>query len=174
MRGKAEPYWDVTRNGVKRREECLLYKGPIASNGYGKIYFRGKHLSSHRVSYSKWKGDISPGAVVDHECHNEAQKRGECPGGKSCWHRACVNPEHLRAVSHRENVNSGAKPRGPRRTHCPRNHEYTEDNTNVYINRRGCMQRSCLTCERDRTQRRVKNGDFRGRRTPIPRQVTTP
>jgi hypothetical protein len=52
---------------------------------------------------------------------------------------------------------------GPRKTHCPRGHEYSAENTQIYINRRGAMQRNCIACERVRTQRRVEAGEFRGR-----------
>lgn len=42
----------------------------------------------HRRAYELWVGPIPPNMEIDHRCHV----------------RACINPEHLRAVTHRENM----------------------------------------------------------------------
>jgi hypothetical protein len=46
-----------------------------------------------------------------------------------------------------------------RRTHCSRGHEYTAENTRLYVprNRHG-FARQCLTCERERSTRRRTEG----------------
>ncbi|RZN19502.1 hypothetical protein CWO90_35315 [Bradyrhizobium sp. Leo121] len=44
-------------------------------------------MSGHRASYIVFKGPIAGDMDVDHLCNN----------------RICVNPDHLEAVSHREN-----------------------------------------------------------------------
>lgn len=156
-----EPYMAILKHGVRRKDECLLYEGPIGSRGYGKIFFKGKHLSAHRVSYEKWHGEIPSDLHVDHICHNEASHRGECAGGPKCLHKRCINPQHLRVITCKDNLNAVAKKLGPRKTHCPHDHEYTEENTHVYYNKRGAMQRSCLTCERARTRRRTLAGAWK-------------
>lgn len=42
----------------------------------------------HRRAYQLWVGPIPPGLEIDHTCHV----------------RSCINPEHLRAVTHTENM----------------------------------------------------------------------
>lgn len=148
-----EPYAFVLKHGVERLGECLLYRGSIGSRGYGTIRFKNHYLLAHRVSYEKWHGEIPNPLHVDHVCHNEASHRGECVGGPACIHKRCINPQHLRVVTCKENLNAPAKRLGPRVTHCPHGHEYTADNTRIYHNSRGGMQRTCLTCEKERTRK---------------------
>lgn len=61
-------------------------------NGYASFYpGGGRHVSkiyAHRFSYELAHGPLPEGAEVDHICNV----------------RHCVNPAHLEAVSHRENL----------------------------------------------------------------------
>jgi len=101
----------------------------------------------HRWVYVQTYGEIPEGYEIDHICHNEAVARGECEGGFSCPHRACFNPEHLRAVSKSENQNAGLAGFA-NRTHCSsRGHELTEDNIYTYY-RDGKERHECIECRR--------------------------
>lgn len=57
-------------------------------HGYGQVRAgRGRTLKSHRVTYEYHRGLIPDGMVIDHLCRV----------------KACVNPDHLEAVSQSEN-----------------------------------------------------------------------
>jgi hypothetical protein len=73
---------------------CLLWMGPVTSTGYGKIKVDGRTVGVHRVAYAVWNGPIPEGLEIDHLCRV----------------RNCINPEHLEAVTRRENIRRGEGP----------------------------------------------------------------
>lgn len=90
---------------------------------------------------------------LDHVCHSG----GPCVAvGKDCPHRRCVNPAHLQPISPAEHgsINkpgargSARTARQRAKTHCPRQHEYTTENT--YVDKRG--GRNCRTCAREKAR----------------------
>jgi hypothetical protein len=92
-------------------------------------------------------GDIPTGLTIDHTCHTK-----DCDEGVICSHRRCVNPDHLEPVTHQVNLlrGRGIPAINAAKTHCIRGHEYTPDNTAVYLNERGTPYRACRQCERER------------------------
>ena len=114
------------------------------SFGYGRLTINGKHVRAHRVAYVAAIGaDVPKGLEIDHLCRN----------------RACVNPTHLEAVTHRENILRGDAPpaQASRRSHCPQGHLLVESNLSVSALKAG--QRSCAQCHRER--QRVREGTIR-------------
>ena len=77
----------------------IIWEGPIlAAAAEGRAR---KKTRAHRVSYELFNGPIPEGMEIDHVCHTNDD---DCPAGDACLHRRCVNPDHLEAVSHMENV----------------------------------------------------------------------
>ena len=67
---------------------CWIYTGCLNHKGYGDFWYGGRVGRAHRFAYETWVGPIPDGMVIDHF---------------KCFNRACVNPEHLRAVSSKHN-----------------------------------------------------------------------
>jgi hypothetical protein len=70
-------------------EDCWLWEGAL-SDGYGEMIINigASPAYAHRLSYELHYGSIPDGMEIDHLCET----------------RNCVNPLHLEAVSHIENV----------------------------------------------------------------------
>lgn len=145
---------------------CIPWPGHIGKDGYGRDYFNGKWVRTHRVSHELFKGPVPAGLSVDHICHNADQ---DCAGGPSCPHRACVNPEHLEAVPLGVN---GLRGKGPaavnaRKVACKRGHAF-EGNT--YFDGRGRQCRTCVLARNRAALRRamadpVKAAELRRKNT---------
>ena len=78
---------------VERVGGCWLWKGARNKRtGYGKFQDRGRTILAHRASYQFFKGMIPDGLVVRHVEHS------------ICGNKHCVNPNHLRLGTHKENT----------------------------------------------------------------------
>lgn len=67
---------------------CLVWTGERDKDGYGRIRIDGRRIAAHRVAYETWVGPIFKGGVILHTCDNPP----------------CINPEHLRVGTQKENV----------------------------------------------------------------------
>ena len=111
---------------------CWLWTAGLNPFGYANFAHPISNLA-HRVSYAVLVGPIPDGFDVDHVCTV----------------RRCVNPEHLRAVSHRENILAphcaGSSAVRARATHCPYGHELKDPNIPPAEKLRG--NRKCRACD---------------------------
>jgi hypothetical protein len=118
---------------VQKTETCWLWTGMRDLQGYGYVGRGGRaggNAAAYRVAYELVVGPIPDGLHIDHLCRNPP----------------CVNPDHLEAVTQRENNRRAALAV----THCPQGHEYTPENTIL----RRAKHRACRICKAERDKAR--------------------
>ena len=67
---------------------CHEYVGYHMKSGYGLVAFQGRRWLAHRLAYWAFNKNLPDGMCVLHKCDN--------PG--------CINPEHLRLGTQRDNM----------------------------------------------------------------------
>lgn len=70
---------------------CWRWIGAKDSHGYGNVKVQGRVRKAHRVIYERLRGPMPTGLEGDHLCRD----------------RACVHPEHIEPVTHKENAQRG-------------------------------------------------------------------
>jgi len=119
---------------VERVESgCWIWRAARLSAGYGLFYWNKKYGRAHIYSFETFRFKVPEGLELDHLCRNPL----------------CVNPFHLEAVTHRINMlrGSGAAARNAKKTHCPRGHPYSPENTIPHIVRGKYIGRVCKICK---------------------------
>jgi hypothetical protein len=124
---------------VKKTKTCWLWTGCLSGGNttvdpkpkYGVFGINWKQIYAHRFSYELYKGKILDDMQIDHLCKNTK----------------CVNPDHLEAVTAKENTlrSSAGSAINAKKTHCIRGHPFTPQNT--YIQDLGHrIKRACVQC----------------------------
>ena len=123
---------------VDKTDTCWFWMAGL-KDGYGA--FRTADMvtvRAHKWLWERVNGSTPKGLELDHQCDN----------------RSCVNPNHLKAVTHTENVRRAPVRKRNWRTlkitHCPQGHEYSEENTYIPKHR---FQRICKTCKNERLKK---------------------
>ena len=134
---------------VDKSAACWIWTGCIVKTGYGNIKVGGQIKLTHRYAYELAKGPIPNGLVIDHLCSV----------------RACVNPDHLEAVTDEENRRRGLSYGivNGRRDTCANGHPITEDSYRPRMD--GVRARSyCRICKAaaDRAYYQRRKGDLEG------------
>lgn len=112
-------------------EGCWIWLANKTADGYG-LFHRsvedGRSLFAHRYSYVLHFGPIPEGFQIDHLCRVPS----------------CVRPDHLEAVTARENTLRGFGPTAmnARKAFCKHGHPF--DATNTYVTNKG--RRICRIC----------------------------
>lgn len=73
---------------VRDQNSCWYFKGKKTTRGYGGITIQGEHIYAHRLSYKLFCGEVDSRQLIRHKCDNPS----------------CVNPWHLSAGSHLDNM----------------------------------------------------------------------
>jgi len=138
QRGPSDPWPRFTDRFVVEDSGCWVWMGRILESGYGQIGYKGKQIPAHRLAYLLFKGDIPEGMHIDHLCRN----------------KACVNPDHLEAVTPSVNQQRMGVHRRKSITHCKHGHEFTPENT-IWKKTNGTRQcRICTNLREHDAQRR--------------------
>lgn len=117
---------------VHKTDGCWYWMAGRTPLGYGVFSTAGSKFA-HRVAYELANGPIPEGLVLDHLCRVPS----------------CVRPDHLEAVTRRENNLRGTSPMAvhAQKTHCPAGHEYAGDNLIISGKSRKC--RICVRQHRE-------------------------
>lgn len=123
-------FWSL----VDKSGECWLWQGRTNNDGYGRLNVsKRQQVYAHRYAYANIYGPIPDGFFVCHHCDNPR----------------CVRPDHLFLGTNQDNVNDmvrkGRHWAPPRKTHCPKGHAYTPENTEIRKN----GQQRCRICARE-------------------------
>lgn len=133
---------------------CVLYTGLLNESGYGVVSHNGRPIGAHRLVYLQLVGEIPSGEMLDHLCHSSDVS---CPGGPSCLHRRCINPNHLEPVSAVENNlrGRGRSAENFFKTECIHGHPFTQENTLLMKRPRsdGQPTRRCRTCRQKASEK---------------------
>lgn len=114
---------------VKKTKTCWIWTAGKNYAGYGHFIGNNKNRwLAHRYAYTLLVGKIPKGLTLDHQCRNTS----------------CVNPEHLKPMTIKENIlkGNGAAAINKRKTQCPQGHPYKGNN--LIIRKSG--SRRCRTC----------------------------
>lgn len=113
-------------------DDCWIYAGGHTVDDYGRVWVRQrkgvyKGYFAHRVVYEDMVGEIPDELEIDH----------------LCGVRPCINPDHLEAVTHKENME-----RRYGKDLCKQGHKLTSDNVYLSIKNRktGRVGRQCKKC----------------------------
>lgn len=79
-----ERFWPM----VEKTAGCWNWLASKSRDGYGQFSHNGKITGAHRFAFMLANGPIPNGILIDHRCHS----------------RGCVNPDHLRPATNKQNL----------------------------------------------------------------------
>lgn len=86
--------YHIGSHTINSQTGCWIWNGsPDSGSWYGRVWVNGKRIGAHRAYYEHYVGPIPNGFVVLHLC--------DVP--------LCVNPNHLRAGTQKENVQDAGR-----------------------------------------------------------------
>lgn len=143
------PVERIRQNVTITDEGCWIWNLRKNNWGYGLLTFyqngyKPQTVSAHKASWELVRGRVPEGMMLDHLCRRPS----------------CVNPAHLEPVTNRENLLRSTLTvayRNLAKTHCAKGHEFTPENTAIYLRKNNGKvtgrERRCRTCSRERQRR---------------------
>jgi hypothetical protein len=117
--------------------DCLLWTGSLNRDGYGQVRNGKKMLLAHRASYCL------------HHKIDPVNLKGLILHKPICPNKNCINPIHLYVGDYKQNATDTmtvGHHSQKSKTHCPRGHEYSEENTRYHGQNK--EKRDCKICAR--------------------------
>ena len=124
-------------NKVVQCGECWGWTGSLGKDGYGSFNAEGSYLA-HKWLWTYLYGPVPAGHELDHLCRN----------------RACVRPEHLEVVTHKENMARSSVVK----THCKNGHLLAGENLVQWCIKTKRQCRLCQNAAVARYQQRKRAG----------------
>lgn len=128
---KGDPLLDEFWKRVEKSDGCWVWKGQVNNNGYPRYNSPKAQqfaFAMHRFSYAEFVGELISGHDIHHLCEN----------------KLCVNPNHLEQVLHGVHMSIHTRWNATL-THCKRGHEFTAQNTYIWVDKTG-KHRHCRAC----------------------------
>lgn len=119
---------------IEKTESCWLWKGRLNKQGRAKVRFHNKEMNAARVAYILFIGPIPENHLLHHICKN-----------KQCVNVLDINhiiPQKIEL--HEDCIGTINR----LKTHCPKGHEYSKENTRKYFNKNH-WYRVCITCQQN-------------------------
>ena len=129
---------------IRSSLECWPWKGTLLIKGYGVLCYKQKRMmAAHLSLLFNHSLTVPEGMFVCHTCDNPI----------------CVNPSHLFIGNNSDNMRDAVS-KGRhfqiKKTHCPKGHEYSIDNTYHGVNKKGRNCRKCHTIAATEYNQRVR------------------
>lgn len=121
---------------VRKTADCWFWEGAKSGAGYGDFWDCHRVVAAHRFAYAAFVGVVPANMGVHHLCYEPS----------------CVNPDHLRLMTGRQNLLDSPRTWASRnrlKTHCKHGHPLTPKN--LWLG--GLPRRVCKVCIRLRMRR---------------------
>ena len=141
----SDKFWARVSKDPTHPKGCWEWIAGKFDNGYGSVGIRGKTEKASRLSWEITTGVPAGTLYVLHHCDNPI----------------CVRPDHLFLGTAKDNaLDCKSKGRNTRvgnyydrRTHCKNGHEFTLENTSIYMEKGKWRVRKCKECSRIRSRK---------------------
>lgn len=150
----AIPAERAAKNYTVAADGCWVSNYAKMRSGYAVVTYRDPETkrdiayTAHRASWTFYRGAIAAGMTVDHMCYN----------------RACINPDHLRVLSLRDNSRRHSGHDWPLGT-CPNGHPDSDQVEVTWARKARWTCGPCMKARNDRQNAKRKALRARGSST---------